>query len=263
MKVVALRRIARNVPQLEPAVAFYVNALGFQTVTDIYEDSALAACLGVRRVIAVRLRLGGQEIELSQCQPAGAPYPAAASNDLCFQHFAIVTRDIAASWHLALAHGGVPISSGAPQKLPDSSGAVTAWKFRDPAGHPLELLEFPQTSANGARIDHTAISVADVNRSIAFYQSLGLKVAQQTLNQGATQDALDGLTGAVADVVALRPQWETPHVELLHYRAPARAALAAIQPANIAADRMIFESIGRETGLRRDPDGHFFILDGS
>jgi catechol 2,3-dioxygenase-like lactoylglutathione lyase family enzyme len=263
MTVSALRRIARNVARLEAAAAFYVVALGFQKITDIYEESALAARLGVQRVRAVRLRMGGQEIELSECNPPGAAYPAAAANDLCFQHFAMVTPDIAAAWRLAVAHGAKPISSGGPQKLPDSSGGVTAWKFRDPDGHPLELLEFPNTSANVARVDHTAISVADAGRSIAFYQALGLRVAQQTLNHGAVQDALDGLAGAFADVVALQPKQATPHVELLHYRAPARQVLPVARPEDIAADRIVFGSSGGESGLLRDPDGHFYVLEGA
>ncbi len=259
--VSSLRRIGRNVANVEAATAFYVNALGFQPTAAICEDAALAALLGVRRVRAVRLRLGGQEIELSECEPAGAAYPMAAANDLCFQHFALVTQDIATSSLLAIAHGGVPISSGGPQKLPDSSGGITAWKFRDPDGHPLEFFAFPDAFSNVERVDHTAVSVADVDRSIAFYQALGLRVAQQTLNHGPAQDALDGLAGTVADVVALQPKQATPHLELLGYRAPERHVSPVVQPEDLAADRMVFKVLGGKTGLQRDPDGHFFVLE--
>jgi catechol 2,3-dioxygenase-like lactoylglutathione lyase family enzyme len=260
MTVSELLRIGRNVANLDAAVAFYTRALGFQQAGEIREDASLTELLGVRRVWTVRLRLGGQEIELSECEPAGAAYPEAAANDLCFQHFGMVTPDIAASWRLAVAHGAKPISSGGPQKLPDSSGGVTAWKFRDPDGHPLEFLQFHEACDNGVRVDHTAISVSDVHQSIAFYQSLGLGVAQHTLNHGVAQDALDGLAGAVADVVALQPKQATPHVELLCYRAPVRRVSAVVRAEDIAADRMVFESVGGKTGLQRDPDGHFFVL---
>ena len=37
-----------------------------------------------------------------------------------------------------------PISPDGRVRLPDNSGGVTAYKFRDHDGHPLELLEFPQ-----------------------------------------------------------------------------------------------------------------------
>jgi len=36
-----------------------------------------------------------------------------------------------------------PISQDGPQTLPPVDGSVRAWKFRDPDGHPLELLWFP------------------------------------------------------------------------------------------------------------------------
>ena len=42
------------------------------------------------------------------------------------------------------AHAGwTTISTDGPQLLPASSGGVTAYKFRDPEGHPLELIAFP------------------------------------------------------------------------------------------------------------------------
>jgi catechol 2,3-dioxygenase-like lactoylglutathione lyase family enzyme len=260
MTVVALERIGRNVVNLEAALAFYTNALGFRPAGVVREDANLAALLGVRCVRAVRLKIGGREIELSECEPAGAAYPAGAANDLCFQHFAIVTPDIAASRGLAMAHGAKPISSCGPQKLPDSSGGVTAWKFRDPDGHPLEFLQFPKASDNAARVDHTAISISDVDQSIAFYQSLGLRVAQRTLNCGVAQEALDGLVEAVVDVVAMQRELAMMHVELLHYRAPVRGISAAVRPGDIAADRMVFKTLGGRTGLQRDPDGHFLVL---
>jgi catechol 2,3-dioxygenase-like lactoylglutathione lyase family enzyme len=258
MKVLAFKRFARNVTHLETAAAFYARALGFRPVGQIAADPALAALLGASRVRRLRMRLGGEEIELSECFPAGAAYPAkAAANDLCFQHIAIVAPDIATSFVQALAQGAVPITKGGPQKLPESSGGVIAWKFHDPDGHPLEFLQFPKHSSPG--FDHSAISVADVARSVTFYESLGLVKAPATLNSGEAQDALDGLTGAVADVVALQPPQARPHVELLHYRAPPRGAPQAVAPPDIAADRMVFAGTG--AAFLRDPDGHYIVIE--
>ena len=45
--------------------------------------------------------------------------------------------------NLSAAAGWRPISEGGPQLLPPSNGAVRAFKFRDPDGHPLELIWFP------------------------------------------------------------------------------------------------------------------------
>lgn len=258
--MLALKRIGRNVAQLEAAAAFYAHAMGFQPVGEITADAALADLLGVERVRRLRMRLGAQEIELSECFPPGAAYPQdAAANDLCFQHIAVVTPDIAAAYAQAAGQGATPITTGGPQQLPESSGSVIAWKFRDPDGHPVEFLQFPKESSPG--FDHTAISVADAHKSVAFYENLGLAKAEITLNRGDAQDALDGLTGAVADVVALRPPRPTPHVELLHYRAPARGVFAAIHPADIAADRMVFATTQGQSTLTQDPDGHFILFE--
>ena len=89
---------------------------------------------------------------------------------------------------LCSVSGWTAISIDGPQRLPASSGGVSAFKFRDPDGHPLELLAFPdgawpahwQARSNGdlaLGIDHSAISVSDSARSIAFYEALGLRVA--------------------------------------------------------------------------------------
>jgi len=259
MKVLAFKRFGRNVARLETSAAFYARALGFRPAGEIVADAALAALLGVTRVRRLRMRLGAQEIELSECFPPGAAYPVqAAANDLCFQHIAVVTPDIAAACTQAAAQGAVPISKGGPQKLPKSSGGVIAWKFRDPDGHPLEFLQFPNDSSPG--FNHSAISVADVAKSVAFYENLGLVQSAVTLNTGDAQDALDGLAGAVADVVALQPPEPTPHVELLHYRAPQRGSSAAVAPPDIAADRMVFAGAG-EAAFLRDPDGHYIVIE--
>jgi catechol 2,3-dioxygenase-like lactoylglutathione lyase family enzyme len=256
VKVLAFKRFGRNVARLEISAAFYARALGFRPVGEIAVDAALAALLGVARVRRLRMRLGAQEIELSECFPAGAAYPVgAAANDLCFQHIAVVTPDIAVAYGQALSQAAVPISTSGPQRLPE----VTAWKFRDPDGHPLELLQFLNESAPG--FDHSAISVADVAKSGAFYEGLGLARAAVTLNRGETQDALDGLTGAVADVVALQPPQATPHVELLHYRAPARGSPSVVAPSDIAADRMVFAGV--EDKFLQDPDGHYVVVEPS
>ena len=259
MRVGTLRRIARNVADIGAAAEFYTLALGFAAVTGIGDDTALAKLLGCTRVRGVRMRLGGRQIELTECFPSGAAYPAkTAANDLLFQHIAIVTQNITESYQRALTHGAVAISAREPQTLPASSGGVTAWKFRDPDGHPLELLQFQKTSGISG-YDHTAIVVADVEKSMAFYNKLGLSVAARSLNLGAEQEALDGLAGAVVDVVALRGDEAVPHIELLHYRAPACGAFAAVKPADIAADRTVFSAAG--AGLLRDPDGHFVLFE--
>src|SRR5262249_25717905 len=84
-----------------------------------------------------------------------------------------------------------PISVGGPQILPPRNGSVRAFKFRDPDGHPLELLYFPPGQGRPiwhqqARddtflgIDHSAIGISDTSVSLAFYADiLGMTQASQ------------------------------------------------------------------------------------
>lgn len=253
----SLKRVARNVTDLNEAAKFYIEALGFQAIGPIEEDPELASLLKIEKIRLLRLRSGDQEIELSKCFPAGAPYQGGDGNFVDFQHIALLTPGIHAAYAKAISHGAESISEAGPVKLPAASGGVTAVKFRDPDGHPLEFLQRP-----GLGYDHSAISVANVNRSIAFYAGIGALLDARQINQGVEQDALDGLEGAELDVVALCPPQRTPHVELLGYRRP-KAIPCQWALNDVCADRLVFAS--DEPGLRllRDPDGHVVLLDGS
>lgn len=109
--------------------------------------------------------------------------------------------------------------------------------------------------------DHSAICVTNVARSVRFYQALGLSVQHRHLNHGATQARLDGLAACAVDVVAMVPAGAPPHVELLGYQGVVAATHPA-RPNDIAADRLVFRNSGSELIMRRDPDGHFLLLDG-
>ncbi len=265
MKIMALRRVARNVEDLASATAFYKTALGFHIIGPAMDDPALAACLGVRHVTIQRLALGDQEIELSKCDPPGAAYPKDTdAHDLNFQHIAIVTTDIADSYERIMGQGAQPITRGGPQALPESSGGVTAFKFRDPSGHPLELLAFPirpNTAVRKPGYDHSAISVSNLADSLAFYTGLGLHLAAQQINQGPEQESLDGLDHVIVDVAALHPPHPSPHLELLHYRRPLPKPTKIPALNDIAADRLIFGAATQSPVLLRDPDGHILLLD--
>jgi catechol 2,3-dioxygenase-like lactoylglutathione lyase family enzyme len=261
-------RIARNVSDLAEAQKFYCKFLGFTPVGGVTDDPALANLLRVERLRRIRLRLGAQEIEFSECSPAGAPYPApAAANDPWFQHIAIVTSDMEAAYAQLKGTHGALISPDGPVSLP----GLRALKFRDPDGHPLELLQFDAGHGNpawGAKnrlmlgYDHTAITVSNLHKSLEFYDKFGFAETARQFNQGAAQDALDGLCGTQADVVTLRLAAPTPHLELLHYRQPSPARPRPIAPGDLAATRLVLASATPGLLLRRDPDGHIVISDG-
>ncbi|HEY5265098.1 MAG TPA: VOC family protein [Steroidobacteraceae bacterium] len=224
------------------------------------------------------LVLGNEVIEILEFDHPGRPYPDALSPySPLFQHFAIVVADMdRAVERLAAIGGWTAISRGGPQRLPQRSGGVTAFKFRDPDGHPLEFLAFakddvPQrwqaqsSDAVFLGIDHSAISIADTGRSTAFYESLGLKVLSRTINVGDEQQRLDGVPDPHVEVTALKLGEDTPHIELLCYRGPSMYSDAALRSNDLAATRLVFErsrapasqAIGADAAqLLLDPDGH-------
>jgi catechol 2,3-dioxygenase-like lactoylglutathione lyase family enzyme len=271
-------RIARfslttaNAPAL---AAFYQDVFGCAWIsTDRQDGTAFEEMMGVPGGASrIKLALGDEIIELIEFDQAGAPYPAAAAaSDLCFQHFAIVVPDMARAWQrLCALKGWSAITTGAPQKLPVASGGVTAFKFRDPEGHPLEFLTFPrektpakwQCTAPNALcqgIDHSAISIANSDNSGQFYGALGFTKLTCTENQGDGQDALDGLEETHVEVTALQTVDPTPHIELLAYQDGTNRLHKSVEPHDIACTRLIFESADAQPQSLMDPDGHRMII---
>lgn len=183
------------------------------------------------------MQLGEQQLELIEflSPPDVRPIPVPSySNDLWFQHFAIVVCDMEAAWAQLRKHHVRQISPR-PQTIPISNAAaagIKAIKFRDPDGHNLELLWFPDGKGNpiwknGTQdlflgIDHTAMTVRSTENSITFYRDLlGMTVAGGTLNMGPEQEHLDSLPGARARVTGLAPKMGPIGVEFLEYQLPA------------------------------------------
>lgn len=300
--VLRLQRLSRTVRDLGEATSFYRDALGFRvTGQATFSGDAwgeLTDVAGVRGT-SVTMRLGEQTLELVTFEPRGDPYPPHGNSaDLCFQHVAIVVSDIDAAYSRLCEYSFTPISEGGPQGLPPGSGSVVAYKFRDPDSHPLELIQFPSGTGNTAwqrkdivflGIDHSAIDVADVGRSVDFYtRVLGFSVASRSTNSGPAQKRLDALQEDVVDVVALQPAIAgPPHVELLGYRGAAGHTIPAHAKANdVFADRLVLQvddlaclvdalraeqvafvspgvvalPHGQQMALVRDPTGHLLLL---
>ena len=262
---------------------FYESAFGFRRLADEQLSTASFATLMGVEGGAQRITLGlGQEIvELLQFHSPGRPYPReSTSADIVFQHFAIVVANIDAAYQrLSTVGGWTAISTGGPQRLPATSGGVSAFKFRDPDGHPLELLAFAQANvpprwrgdAGGELflgIDHSAISVRDSTRSISFYEGLGFKVAARSLNTGPEQERLDGIHDPRVEVTALASREVTAHVELLCYRSFMHGAGVILRNNDIAATRLVLETCNvpgtaTESVVGRcvlDPDGHHLLI---
>jgi len=236
---VAVDSIGMTVSDMDRSVAFYSNVLAFKFISDVEVDGPeydqLWGIFGVQARV-VRMQLGEQQLELIQflAPPDVRPIPVPSySNDLWFQHFAIVVRDMEAAWMQLRKHHVRQISPR-PQTIPISNPAaagIKAFKFRDPDGHNLELLWFPEGKGNpiwktpGSNvflgIDHTAMTVRSTESSIKFYRDmLGMTVAGGTLNMGSEQEHLDSLPGAKARVTSMAAQIGPPGVELLEYELP-------------------------------------------
>jgi catechol 2,3-dioxygenase-like lactoylglutathione lyase family enzyme len=252
--------------QCPERLARFYQELGFATESAQPIPTDELAVLGLSgRGKRVPLRLGGARVTLDCFDDPGREYPrSSTAADLCFQHFALVADDAAAAWKQAIKAGAEPISPHGPVTLPASSGGVTACKFRDPEGHPLEFLEFPSDRGQGWQgkgllgIDHSAISVSSADASKRFYEGLGLSIGCVTLNEGEAQEALDGLPAPIVEVVPMLPPRRCPHLELLAYKTPVGRANIPLAPNDVAATRIIWDSDRDE--LIRDPDGHPVFL---
>jgi catechol 2,3-dioxygenase-like lactoylglutathione lyase family enzyme len=251
--IAGFRLVTADLPRLSH---FYEAALGF--VPDGPERPIGAEAMrllgiagsGWRRC----LRLGEQRLALDRFDEPGRPMqPGTDAAWLSFQHLALVVTDMAAAY--SRLRNAASITRYGPQLLPKSAGGVSAFKFRDPDGHPLELLQFPSGDRKiSPGIDHSAISVADASASTVFYESLGLTRGHATLNHGPEQARLDDLQGVEVDVVPMLPDIATPHLELLGYRMPRGQAGPSLRPNDIAATRIVWH--GTQPALLRDPDGH-------
>jgi catechol 2,3-dioxygenase-like lactoylglutathione lyase family enzyme len=247
----AVGAIGMTVGNVERSIAFYPDVLGFEKVSDVEvlgEDyERLQGIFGLRMHI-VRMRLGGETIELTEyLTPRGRPIPVdSRSHDRWFQHIAIIVTDMDRAYAWLRQHQ-VEHASPAPQRLPDwnvNAGGIRAFYFKDPDGHPLEILWFPRGKGDPKwqrpsdrlflGIDHTAIVVSDTARSLRCYRdTLGLRVAGESENYGPEQERLNNVFGARLRITALRAS-DGPGVEFLEYLTPRDGR--AVPPADARAN---------------------------
>src|SRR5438132_5819352 len=233
---VAVESIGMTVSDMDRSVEFY-SALTFQKVKDVevsgeqYEH--LEGVFGARMRI-VRMQLGKEFLDLTQyLAPPGRPIPVdSRSNDLWFQHIAIVVRDMDQAFEKLRALK-VQFVSTAPQTLPPSikaAAGIKAFYFRDPDEHNLEVIYFPpgkgdprwqqRTDKLFLGIDHAAIGISNTNASLKFYRDvLGLRKAGESENFGTEQEHLNQVFGARLQITGMRAA-SGPGIDFLEYLAP-------------------------------------------
>jgi catechol 2,3-dioxygenase-like lactoylglutathione lyase family enzyme len=294
-----------TVSDMDKALDFYTRVLPFEKVSDVEvwgdEFEHLYGIFGAR-VRVVRLKLGDEVLELTEyLTPQGRPIPVdSRSNDRWFQHIAIIVSDMDKAYAHLRANNVRHASTG-PQTLPSyitAAAGIEAFYFKDFDNHVLEILSFPpdkgaskwhESTKSGKLflgIDHTAIVVGDTDRSLKFYRdSLGLKVAGESLNYGPEQERLNNVFGARLHISGLATSQPGINVEFLEYLTPANGRpypadsrsndlwhwqtsfnakrvedfFRSYRPESISSGTVVFESpvLGfRRASLVRDPDGH-------
>jgi catechol 2,3-dioxygenase-like lactoylglutathione lyase family enzyme len=202
-----------------------------------------------------------------------------------------------------LRQAKVKFVSTAPQTLPaylTAAAGISAFYFRDPDGHNLEIIHFPAGKGNEKwqkpsenlflGIDHTAIAVDDTDNSLSFYEkALGLKVAGNSENYGSEQEHLNQVFGAHLLIHGLKAQ-SGFGIEFLNYLAPPNgrkypkdskasdlwhwytsifvpdttqflAALKEMKITPTGSASFIHPNFGRVKALFvRDPDGHALLV---
>src|SRR5438876_7271633 len=233
---VSVEAVGMTVSDMDRAVEFY-SALTFQKVSDleVFGDGFehLEGVFGARMRI-VRMQLGNEHVDLTEyLTPRGRPIPAdSRSNDLWFQHIAIVVRDMVRAFDKLRALK-VQFVSTAPQTLPPSikaAAGIKAFYFRDPDEHNLEIIYFPsgkgdprwqeKTDKLFLGIDHTAIGISNTEASLKFYRDLlGLRKSGESENFGTEQEHLNQVFGAHLLITGMRPA-SGPGIEFLEYLTP-------------------------------------------
>lgn len=255
-KATAVTGVSITVEDLDREVDFFVKNLDFQKIKEeTLAGEEVAKLYGLPEKTAsvqvVTLQLGSERIQLMDFD--GEPSrPVAAdtrSNDLWFQHLAIVVSDMDSAYQKLLKNKVAHVSTS-PQTLPDylpNAAGIKAFYFRDPEGHNLELIWFPpekggrwKVEGRGSEtsetakpsplhplpstfflgIDHTAIGIANTDSSMAFYRdALGLVHGGHSENYGTEQEHLNQVFGARLDINGLHADAGFG-VEFLRYIAP-------------------------------------------
>ena len=233
----AVDAVGMTVADMDRSLAFYTQVLSFAPVSDVeVTGSAYEHLQGVfgLRMRVVRLRLGDEAIVLTEyLAPRGRLIPAdSRSHDHWFQHIAIIVSDMERAYGWLRQHKVEHASSG-PQRLPawnTRAAGIQAFYFKDPDGHPLEILQFPPDKGDTKwhrpteklflGIDHTAIVVRNTEDSLKFYRDvLGLTVVGESENSGPEQEHLNNVFGARLRITTLRAA-AGPAIEFLEYLAP-------------------------------------------
>lgn len=292
--------ICITVKELNSSLNFYTNILQFKHIgtEDFYgeDHEQLFGKFGIHYKIA-HLQLGDEYVDLiDYLTSGGRSIPETQhSNDLSFQHIAIVVNDMDAAFNILQKHN-IEFVSTIPQTIPLSNptaAGIKAFYFHDIDNHNLELIYFPKGKGNSKwqipnrniflGIDHTAIGVSSTTNSLHFWtNTLTLEKRGASHNSGTEQAHLNFVKNAELLITGLSTGQGTG-VEFLQYIHPGSGKtypadtqcddlwnwITKIQCTSIEAlfqklasknvqivsDKIVILS-GSKNFIARDPDGH-------
>jgi catechol 2,3-dioxygenase-like lactoylglutathione lyase family enzyme len=260
-----------SVSSLDRSVSFFKTVLDFKLANESNVEEEVSK---VART--AHLTLGDECVDLTEYKsPKRVAFPADShGNDHWFQHVAIVVSDMDKAYaRLRDAH--VQFVSNVPQTLPEwnkNAAGISAFYFRDPDGHYLELIHFPKGKGQAKwqshldnlflGIDHTAITVSNTAASLAFYRDkLHLRVMGGSENYGIEQEHLSGVFNAHVMITSLRAD-SGIGIEFLEYLSPTggRATPSNWKINDLPVWYVPMEGGDSDVSWMKDPDGHVIQL---
>lgn len=275
----AVDGIAIGVADMDRAVEFYSTVLSFAKVSDTaMPDAGTARERGsapARPLRVVRMRLGSELIELAEhAGGQGGPVPEGLLDD-GFQGLAIVVNDIEQAYLWLRRHN---VRNLSPIRQSARGPGTRVVSFRDPDGHPLEIVQFTpgqgqprwrsESDSVFLGIDHIALAVADAWTSARFYQdTFGMGVVAQSGDR-TTLRASSGPDIELIEHLPRRagqaPQADTradrlarsPTILIARSVPPPARPSAVSRWLGLPGKTAIPEAAAREGFVLRDPDGH-------
>jgi len=240
-QIQSVEKVTITVSDVDKVKLFYIEALGAKEIkTTVFKKNELGLLFDISdpttEIKIALLQIGTEFIELQSFKGKNIkslPIPEdSRSNDLWFQHIAIVVPNMQKAFE-AIQQKKATYVSTSPQTLPaylPAASGISAFYFRDPDGHNLEVINFPKGKGNPrwqsdttmpfAGIDHTAIGVSNTDAQYKFYKDiLGMNIGGHSENYGTEQEHLNQVFGARLWITGMQGP-KGFGIEFLQYLAP-------------------------------------------
>lgn len=110
------------------------------------------------------------------------------------------------------------------------------------------------------RLDHVNLTVADLDRTVAFFSGLGLEVAERMTIEGEFLDTVVGLRDARTETVWLRPPGDGAALEVSRYDRPGHVLTVPAPPHAVGLRAVCLEITDlRATVARLHDEGYALV----